>query len=545
VSEHVLGFKNYFKKDWMSENTWKLIGDRKELKAQLNMSKTRQQKARIQTEYTITDRLVKRSVRTDKRMWVDEQAQRAETAAERGDAKELYSITKMLARKGFSKNRPVRSKDGQLLTTEEDQLKRWKEYFSEVLNRDRHDGGVMRENVVETDCKIGINVPTKAEIKLALKQINNGKAPGMDNITSEVLKADIDTTVNLLHPLLEKIWTEEKLPKDWKQGLIVKLPKKGDITNCNNWRGITLMSVPSKVLSRIILNRIKESVEEKLRKEQAGFRKHRSCVDLINTLHIILEQSAEWRSTLHLTFIDSEKAFNSVNRRVMWNTVEEYGIPSKITNIMKEMHEAYECRVLHNGKLTEPIQTNAGVRQGCILSPTLFLLVLDRVMKKVVEGGRRGIQWGIHDRLEDLDYADDICLLSQSFQDMDTKLARLQKEAEIAGLKINIQKTKEMRIRSENETKLTVLGEEVEQVGKDGGAEEDVKNRIRKANGAFVQLYPVWRNKKISRRTNFRLFNSNVKSVLLYSCETWKVTSLQQPEFAANYKCEVAGYNIK
>lgn len=80
-------------------------------------------------------------------------------------------------------------------------------------------------------------------------------------------------------------------------------------------------------------------------------------------------------------------------------------------------------------------------------------------MKKVVEGGRRGIQWGIHDRLEDLDYADDICLLSQSFQDMDTKLARLQKEAEIAGLKINIQKTKEMRIRSENETKLTALGE--------------------------------------------------------------------------------------
>ncbi|KDR14847.1 hypothetical protein L798_11487 [Zootermopsis nevadensis] len=121
-------------------------------------------------------------------MWVDEQAQRAETAAEGGDAKELYSITKMLARKGFSKNRPVRSKDGQLLTTEEDQLKRWKEYFSEVLNRDRHDGGVMRENVVETDCKIGINVPTKAEIKLALKQINNGKAPGMDNITPEVLK---------------------------------------------------------------------------------------------------------------------------------------------------------------------------------------------------------------------------------------------------------------------------------------------------------------------------------------------------------------------
>jgi hypothetical protein len=96
-----------------------------------------------------------------------------------------------------------------------------------------------------------------------------------------------------------KIWMEEKLPAAWKKGTIVTLPKKGDTTNCNNWRGITLLSVPSKVFSRIILNRTKDSIEMSLRKEQAGFRRHRSRVDLINTLRIILEHSAVAEHALH------------------------------------------------------------------------------------------------------------------------------------------------------------------------------------------------------------------------------------------------------
>jgi hypothetical protein len=93
----------------------------------------------------------------------------------------------------------------------------------------------------------------------------------------------------MLHLLFEKIWQEEKVPKEWKEGIIVKIPKKGDTTNCSNWRGITLLSVSSKILSRIIVNRIKNVVEPRPRKEQAGFQEQRSCVDLINTLRIILE----------------------------------------------------------------------------------------------------------------------------------------------------------------------------------------------------------------------------------------------------------------
>jgi hypothetical protein len=175
-----------------------------------------------------------------------------------------------------------------------------------------------QSNPVDKDPDIDLHPPTQAEIKIAVKQMKSRKAPGLDNITPEVLKVDVETSIDLLYPMFVKIWVEEKLPADWKKGMIVKLPKKGDTTNCSNWRGITLLSVPSKVFSRIILNRIKDSIEMRLRKEQAGFRRHRSCVDLINTLRIILEQSTEWQNTLYLTFISFEKAFDSINRKVMW-----------------------------------------------------------------------------------------------------------------------------------------------------------------------------------------------------------------------------------
>jgi hypothetical protein len=136
VCERVLGFRKREKKEWMSEETWEDITRRKQIKSKINTSKTRQQKALAQAEYMEADKIVKRSVQRDRRKWADELAQKAEEAARRNDMKELYSITKTLSKKNFNRNRPVRKKRGDLLTTQEEQLKRWEEHFTEVLNRD-------------------------------------------------------------------------------------------------------------------------------------------------------------------------------------------------------------------------------------------------------------------------------------------------------------------------------------------------------------------------------------------------------------------------
>jgi hypothetical protein len=88
------------------------------------------------------------------------------------------------------------------------------------------------------------------------------------------------------------------------------------------------------------------------------------------------------------------------------------GFPSKFINIIREGYEDFCCRVLHEGQLYDPIKTSSGVRQGCLLSPLLFLLILDGVLRRALDGKKRGIRWRLKESLEDMEYADDVCLVS-------------------------------------------------------------------------------------------------------------------------------------
>ncbi|VDP83737.1 unnamed protein product, partial [Schistosoma curassoni] len=168
---------------------------------------------------------------------------------------------------------------------------------------------------------------------MASRQIKSGKAPGPDNIPAEALKADVAVTARILHILFSKIWDEEQVQTDWEEGLLVKIPNKGDLSKCDNYRGITLLSIPGKVFNRVLLNRMKDRIDSQLRDQQAGFRKDRSCTDQIATLRIIVEQSIERNSSLYINFIDYKKAFDSVDRTTLWKLLRHYGVPQKIANI--------------------------------------------------------------------------------------------------------------------------------------------------------------------------------------------------------------------
>lgn len=122
-----------------------------------------------------------------------------------------------------------------------------------------------------------------------------------------MLKVEGKVTPYILQRILQDIWNKENILDDWKKEVIIKLPKKGDLGDCNNLRGITIFSLTSKVFSRIILQRITAAVDDRLRQEQAGFRKGKSCVDHIFVLRQILEQSSEWNSTLFAVFVDSRR----------------------------------------------------------------------------------------------------------------------------------------------------------------------------------------------------------------------------------------------
>ena len=129
---------------------------------------------------------------------------------------------------------------------------------------------------------------TGIQIKNVIKKLKNGKAAGCDNVPPEAIKAGGDTSEEVLLDFCDRIWSEEKIPEEWKKGLLIKLPKKGDLSYCKNWRGIILLNMASKVFCRVILERIKIALDEKLTEEQAGLRAGRSCTDQIATLRIIV-----------------------------------------------------------------------------------------------------------------------------------------------------------------------------------------------------------------------------------------------------------------
>ncbi|KAL9952861.1 hypothetical protein ACROYT_G040182 [Oculina patagonica] len=231
---------------------------------------------------------------------------------------------------------------------------------------------------------------------------------------------------------------------------------------------------------------MKVEVDKRLREEQAGFRKDRSCTDQIATLRIILEQSLEWNSPVYATFVDYEKAFDSVDREVLWKLLRHYGIPEKYITLIQKTYEECTCRVIHNGVLSELFEMLTGVRQGCLLSPFLFLLVIDWIMRRTTEKHQDGIQWTLTTRLEDLDFADDITLLSHNHRSMQSKLTRLAKISMQTGLRISKSKTKVMRVNTKNADRIELDEDEIDEVedfaylgsniSKDGGSDQDIRS---------------------------------------------------------------------
>ena len=163
---------------------------------------------------------------------------------------------------------------------------------------------------------------------------------------------------------------------------------------------------------------MKDAVDGKLRDQQAGFRKNRSCTDQIATLRIIVEQSLEWNSSAYINFVDYEKAFESVYRATLWKLMRHYGIPEKLVKLVCTSYEGTSCQVCHEGQLSNKFNIMTGVRQGCLLSPFLFNLAIDWIMRETTTGRKDGLQWTLGQQLDDLDFADDIALISHTQQQM-------------------------------------------------------------------------------------------------------------------------------
>ena len=253
TAKEVIGYRKSNQKEWLSQDTWEKIEERRMIREQLLPVHDDERRHDLERLYQSKDREVKRSARKDKRKYISDLAGEAEDAARMGNNAQLYKITKKLCGKNLCKNKPVKDKEGNILTSEEEQAERWSTHFQETLNQPDPEEEALIDDAQE-ELNINTNPPTRAEVKMALKNLKKNKAPGIDSIQAELMQADLELSTDIFEEFMQQIWETEKIPEDWSRGMIIKIPKKGDLSVCDNWRGITLLSVPSKIIYKIILS---------------------------------------------------------------------------------------------------------------------------------------------------------------------------------------------------------------------------------------------------------------------------------------------------
>ncbi|KAG0720560.1 Nucleotide exchange factor SIL1 [Chionoecetes opilio] len=196
------------------------------------------------------------------------------------------------------------------------QMARWAEYFGQLFTVDPpteqlHTTGLQ---AVDADPPIDETAPSLDEVREAVAKLKGGKAAGVCNISAELLKAGSEAMFHGLHAVLTAMWQSGTIPPDWKRGLVVPIWKgKGDRQDCNNYRSITLLSVPGKVLAHLLLTRIRSHLVKHQRPQQSGFTPGKSTMDRILALRVLVERRREFRQGMLAAYVDLKKAFDSVH----------------------------------------------------------------------------------------------------------------------------------------------------------------------------------------------------------------------------------------
>ena len=192
------------------------------------------------------------------------------------------------------------------------------------------------------------------------------------------------------------------MPEEWKESIVVPNYKKGDKTNCSNYRGISLLPATYKILSNILLSRLTPYAEHIIGDHQCGFPRNRSTTDHIFCIRPILEKKWELCETLHQLFLDFKEACNSVRREVLYNTVVEFGIPVKLVRLIKVCLNEICSRV---NRLSDMFRMKNGLKQGDALTPLIFNVALEYAIRRV-QVTQDGLK--VNATLQLLVYVDDV-----------------------------------------------------------------------------------------------------------------------------------------
>ena len=500
---------------------------------------------------------LQRRLREMKDDWWKKKAEEIQMYADTKNTKMFYSSLKEVYGPRQVSTAPIKDIEGELLTDKQDIDKRFAEHFEQLLNRP---SAIDPEAINEIPARKVNNqideLPTVSEVSKAINELQSGKAAGPDGIPPEIFKGGGPVLVERLTEFLRLCWNDGNLPQDLKDARIVHLYKgKGDRSSCDNYRGISLLSIAGKILAKVILNRLNEHLlDEIVPESQCGFRKNRGTVDMIFASRQVQEKCREQNRDLYILFVDLTKAFDTVSRPGLWNILPRLGIPPKMVKMIKCFHEGMKAK-LANGDDNNEFPVTNGVKQGCVLAPTLFSFIFSVMLLSAFKAADPGIEityrtdGGVYksQRLKaitkvskalvrDLLYADDCAIVAHSEEDLQHLANALSTATKRYGLTISIKKTEVMyqpapgtakkvpEIKIDNQTlknvdAFTYLGSTLTS---NNSLDKEISSRIAKASASFGRLRKrVWDNRGLKIDTKCAVYRAVVLSALLYGCETW------------------------
>ena len=230
------------------------------------------------------------------------------------------------------------------------------------------------------------------EVRLAIKRLKRSKAPGPDGLTAEHLQGGGECVVLWLTRIINCIVELEEIPNVLKVGLVVPVYKGSnkDPLNMNSYRGITLSNVISKVLEFLLLERMRSIFHEANvpHPNQSAYRKKTSCADAIMATQEAISRYVEGGDQVFMCLYDLQKAFDTVEYPVLLKRLYDIGVNGKMWRLIKNWYMGARCQVkLESGYLSDSYSVERGVKQGSVLSPTLFLLIMDPLITKLQSYG--------------------------------------------------------------------------------------------------------------------------------------------------------------
>nr|VZI17162.1 unnamed protein product [Spirometra erinaceieuropaei] len=328
--------------------------------------------------------------------WTARKAEEIQGYADRNEWKNFFSAIKAAYGPPTKGTPPLLSADGNTLLTEKTQiLQRWAEHFRGVLNRPSTISDAAIESLPNVETSVDLELPsTLQETIRAVQQLSSGKAPGSDAIPAEVYKHVGPQLMDHLTAIFQVMWHQRGVPQNFKYATILHLYKrKGSRQVCDNHRDISLLNIAGKIFVRLLLNRLNKHLEQGVLPEsQCGFRRHRGTTDMIFAARQLQEKCQELRTHLYSTFVDLTKAFDTVNREGLWNIMQKFGCPERFTQMVRQLNDGMMARVTDIGAVSEAFAVTSGVKQGCVLAPTLFSLTFSAMLMDAYRDERPGIR---------------------------------------------------------------------------------------------------------------------------------------------------------